>query len=171
MHIVYPGSQAFMRVAEVLQGRLPRRAQASRCAAGRGLAWGHAPGQTPGPVQKQTHRRDDRLSRAHQGQPPGQGRASVPRNQAPVRLREGSLPRAEEEHGAPHDAVRTVQPVDGARQVDRARSISASAARVDGCKRAREEIRLYTRRLLPISPRLDGYEQDIVFAIVPSRSR
>ena len=52
----------------------------------------------------------------HEGRGSGtsQGRASVPGDQAPVRLCEGALPWSGEEHGATDDAVRSVEPVDGA---------------------------------------------------------
>ena len=49
-----------------------------------------------------------------QGSGTSQGRASVPGDQAPVRLCEGALPWSGEEHGATDDAVRAVEPVDGA---------------------------------------------------------
>jgi transposase, IS5 family len=80
--------------------------------------------------------RDDQRSRAHQGQHPRQGRAPVPSGQAPVRLREGPLPRIEEEHGAAHDLVRAVQLVDGARQVVGSPGMSATTARASGLRRA-----------------------------------
>ena len=55
-----------------------------------------------------------RKRRAPQGERPREGRASVPRDQAPVRPAEGALPRPGEEYGARDHAVRAVEPVDGA---------------------------------------------------------
>src|SRR4051812_24481044 len=43
-----------------------------------------------------------------------QGRTPVPRDQTAVWIHEGSIPRADEKHGADRHAVRVVQPVDGA---------------------------------------------------------
>ncbi len=80
--------------------------------------------------------RDDRPGREDQGQHPGQGRAPIPCDQAPIRLREGPLPRAEEEHRAVDDAVRAVQLVDGEGQIDGGQGMSASAAREMGLRRA-----------------------------------
>src|SRR5262252_1519938 len=57
-------------------------------------------------------------ARAPQGERPREGRASFPRDQAPVRPREGALPRATEEHGASADTVRAVESLDGAQAVD-----------------------------------------------------
>ena len=59
-----------------------------------------------------------REARAPQGQRAREGRAPVPRHQAPVRPDEGALPRAGEEHRARDHAVRAVEPVDGATTVD-----------------------------------------------------
>lgn len=52
--------------------------------------------------------------RESQGPGACQGRASVPGDQAPVRLCEDTLPRSGEEHGTAGDTVRAVEPVDGA---------------------------------------------------------
>lgn len=62
----------------------------------------HAHGQHPGAVGK------------YQSQHPRQGRAPVSCHQAAVRLRQGQVPGAGQEHGQSDDAVCTVQPVDGA---------------------------------------------------------
>ncbi len=53
--------------------------------------------------------------------------SSLPRDQAAVRLHEGPLPRAGEEHGADRHVVRVVQPVDGAAAVDGSAGMSARA--------------------------------------------
>ena len=58
-------------------------------------------------------RRRARANRETQGKHPGEGRASVPSDQAAVRPNEGALPRAGEEHGARDHAVRVVESVDG----------------------------------------------------------
>nr|WP_244137481.1 hypothetical protein [Burkholderia pyrrocinia] len=47
----------------------------------------------------------DQVERINQGWHPGQGRAPVPGNQASVRLHQGPLSRAEEEHRATHCSV------------------------------------------------------------------
>jgi hypothetical protein len=49
---------------------------------------------------------------------PGQSRTPVPGDQAPVRLRQGEVPRLGEEHRADHDAVSVVQLVDGVSAMD-----------------------------------------------------
>ena len=70
----------------------------------------------------------DREDREAQGEHPREGRASVPRDQAPVRSDEGALPRAGEEHGACDHAVRAVESVDGATAVVGDDRVIASAA-------------------------------------------
>ena len=47
----------------------------------------------------------------------GEGGASVPGGEAPVRLNQGALPRLGKEHGADPDAVRAIESVDGAATV------------------------------------------------------
>lgn len=54
---------------------------------------------------------------ARQSQFAGQGGASFPGDQAPVRLHQGALPWTGEEHRAGADAVRAVEPVDGSQAV------------------------------------------------------
>lgn len=56
--------------------------------------------------------------RVHEGEPAGQGRASVSGDQAPVRVHESSLSGAGEEHRAVEDAVCAGQSVEGARAFD-----------------------------------------------------
>ena len=65
-----------------------------------------------------------------------QGRASLPSDQAPVRARQGALPRVEEEHRAVAHAVCAVQPVDGAAQFDGSAGMSAPANRQGARNRA-----------------------------------
>ena len=106
--------------------RIPRRSQA---AGGRGsdVACGHAPrqAQEAQPVHRTGLR--GRAGGEDEGQHPRQGRASVPRAQAPVRLHQGALSRSGEEHGADRHAVRAVEPVDGATAVDGVAGMSAPA--------------------------------------------
>ena len=68
--------------------------------------------------------------REAQGERPGESRASVPGDQAPVRTHQGALSRAREEHTTTHHAVRAEQPLDGAPStVEGTRGMSAPAAR------------------------------------------
>ena len=64
-----------------------------------------------------------------------QGRAPVPRAQAPVRLHQGALPKLGEEHGAARHAVRAVEPVDGVPTIAGGPGMSASAAHPMGERR------------------------------------
>ena len=75
-----------------------------------------------------------------EGRHPSQGRASVSRHQAAVRVHEGALPRTCEEHGATRHAVRAEQPVDGAQDTDGSAGMSApaqGARRLRGARNAR----------------------------------
>lgn len=77
--------------------------------------------------------------RTPQGMYPHQGRTSVSSHQAPVRLRQGALPRADEEHGATAHAVRALQPVDGSLPTFAGRQgMSAPARRQGGAKKRPE---------------------------------
>ena len=69
-----------------------------------------------------------RRSRKAQGERARQGRASVPRDQAPVRLRQGALSRPGVERRAGADAVRVVQSVDVEAAVVGDDGVVASAA-------------------------------------------
>lgn len=73
----------------------------------------------------------------HVAMRPGQGRAPVPRAQAAVRVHQGALPRAGQEHRADRHAVRALQPVDGAPAVDGSRGVSAAARSAAGSRGAR----------------------------------
>ena len=84
-------------------------------------------------IEPKLHRRADRAS---QGQREGQGGTSVPRTQAAVRLHQGALPRAREEHGADHHAVRAGQPVDGAAALDGSVGMRAPEAAAAAPRRA-----------------------------------
>ena len=140
------GSAAARRGARGLRRRgLPGRAQARR---GRraDLACGDAPGQAQAaqPVHRAGVR--GRACREDEGQHPSQGRAPVPGDQAAVRVHEGALPRAGEEHGADRHAVRAVEPVDGAAAVDRrSRDECVCEARI-GLARPRERLRRAANR-------------------------
>ena len=67
---------------------------------------------------------------APQGQHAREGGAPVPCHQAPVRLGEGPVPRAGQEHRARGYPVRAVEPVDGAKAVDGDDGSSASESSV-----------------------------------------
>jgi IS5 family transposase len=92
-----------------------------------GVNWHIAmrPWQAQGTGQDQARGPTDRAGRAHQGPHPGQGRAPIPGDQAPVRPRQGALPRTGQEHGAVAHAVRAGQPVAGAPAPDGSRGMSA----------------------------------------------
>lgn len=64
------------------------------------------------------------------------GGAPVPRRQAPVRAGEGALRGQGQEHGACRDAVRAVEPVDGAQEVNGDAGSSTSASSLRGCEAA-----------------------------------
>ena len=66
-----------------------------------------------------------KLEAADPGRHPGEGGASVPGDQAPVRAHQGALPGVEEERSAGADAVRAEQPVDGQAKTDGERGVSA----------------------------------------------
>ena len=70
-----------------------------------------------------------RQNRKAQGQYPGQGRAPVSCHQAPVWLREGTLPGPEEKQAAAQNAVWAVEPVDGSPPTDDGAGMSASESR------------------------------------------
>ena len=80
-------------------------------------------------------KRGDREERKAQGQHPRPGRASVPGDQASVRLDEGALQRLGEEYRAPDHAVRAVKSVDGAKTADGDEGTVASAI----CEMTRNE--------------------------------
>jgi hypothetical protein len=63
-------------------------------------------------------------------------RAPVPGHQAPVRIHQGALPRAEEEYGPDHYVVCAVEPVNGSWQVDGGRAMSTAEGRLQGAKQA-----------------------------------
>jgi len=67
---------------------------------------GHRPSEVG--LQERASNREDQSSGTRQG------RAPVPGDQAAVWLYQGSFPRASEEHRTTGDAVRPVEPVDGA---------------------------------------------------------
>lgn len=68
-------------------------------------AGGPAPGQAQDAGQEQSHRGVVGLDRDAQGQCPGEARASVSGDQAPVRICERVLPGIDQEHGAITHAV------------------------------------------------------------------
>jgi len=107
----------------------------------KGVAWHIAmrPGKRRALDKDHLVDRLGRRDRAPEGQRTCQGQAPVPGGQAAVRACQGALPRAEEEHGAVDDAVRDVQPVDGARKVDSTGWTSPSESCVCGLKNAENQ--------------------------------
>ena len=91
-------------------------------------------------------------ARAPQGQRAGQGRAPVPRHQAPVRADEAALPRPGQEHGASCHPVRAVEPVDGATTVDGDGS-SPSAKRMRHAERGESRSKRHRAGAIDRSPR------------------
>ena len=79
-------------------------------------------------------------ARAPQGQHAREGGAPVSGDQAPVRPGEGALPWPAEEHGPSADAVRAVEPVDGAQAVDGDDGSSPSESSVGAQKAAETQL-------------------------------
>lgn len=81
--------------------------------AGREVIWQIAAQQLYHAAQTQPDLQGQAKDRTGQGADPGQGRASVQGDQAPIRLRENALPWASEKHRSTDDLVRSVELVDG----------------------------------------------------------
>lgn len=91
-----------------------------------------------------------------QGQHPRKGRASVSRDQAPVRTAEGAVSWTAEEHRPRADAVRTVESVDGTQAVDgHAGSPSESSVRAESALEINSERPRYDQSRSPLRFALD----------------
>ena len=80
---------------------------------GADLVCGHAPKQAQGTESVEEIGAVAGKLRATQGQREGQGRASVPSDQAAVRIRKDAVSGLGQEHCGPNDDVRAGQSVDG----------------------------------------------------------
>lgn len=86
----------------------------------------------PSSTKNNSGERDPEMKQNKKGQHQGEGRAPVPGDQAPVRAREGALPRAGEEHGAVAHAVRVGHSVAGQAPADGSHGMSTSAVHQSG---------------------------------------
>ena len=95
----------------------------------------NSPGQTQSTKQSHADGRDHGKTQTCKGPHPSQAGTPVSGDQVPVRVRQSSIPRAGQEHGATTHVVCAVQPLDSPKTFAGCAGMNARTPRESACKR------------------------------------